>query len=107
MAEAVIGFVLDQDHLLGLNDHAWLGLLMELEKPHRQALGIRVVLRACGEAFISELLGPGRVRETAFDVLTGLEKGRDRRAFRIVRKRCLGRLERDAATTSASATTAA
>ena len=46
---------------------------------------------------VPELLGPRRVGETAFDVLPGLEKGRDRRAVRIERNRCLFRLELTAA----------
>jgi hypothetical protein len=103
VTDAVIGFVLDQDQFVGLDDHARLGLLMELQKAHRHALRIRIVARIRGGAFVAERLGPRCVGLAAFDVLSGLKEGRARRGVGIEGDRCLLRLERHTASAAATA----
>jgi hypothetical protein len=85
MTQAVIRFVLDQEHLRirNVHDPAWLGLLVKLQKSHRQTIGVGVVAGLQIHPLLFDVPSPLGERQPAFHVRAGLEEGGHRWAIRI------------------------
>src|SRR6185436_2940211 len=85
---AVIRFVLDENELRRLNDLSRLRLLMELKETHREAIGVRIILRLVHiESLFPDLRSPRCIRQSAWYVASGLEECGDRRTVWIERER--------------------
>src|SRR5262249_60410598 len=83
MTQAVVRFVLNEHQLLRLTDFARLRLLMKLQKAHRHAVGIRIVLRLDIHPLFSELCSPRCIRQAARHVTARFEECRHWRSFSV------------------------
>src|SRR5690348_16045125 len=75
-------------------------MVVELEKPHRKAMRIRVVFAVVSSSFIQKFLRPGLEREVIFHSLPGVSESCDGNPVR--RKRRNSRTSARAALTSAA-----
>src|SRR4029453_14664329 len=104
VTQPVVRFVFDQDQLRRLDDLARLRLLVKLKEPHRQAVGVRILLRFEVQPLLPEIRGPRRVRQAIGHFPAGFEEGGHWRPTRVERKALGQRLDWNA--TSAAATLA-
>src|SRR5580658_1346931 len=102
VAQAVIRFILDQDHfrIRDVHDPARLGLLVKLQEAHWQTIGVGIVTGLSISPLFPNVPGPFGIRQPAFHVRASLEECGYRWAFRIVGERWGRRLKPKTTTTA-------